>query len=95
MRGNRSRRQFLGWIPNPPYDKSLIAGRLGLKPESLSRVFARLRTMGIDVRASDVVVEDAAILLALVAGDRVSPRGSFGYNGKRAPKRANTLGFPV
>jgi len=78
-----------------PYDKSLIAGRLGLKPESLSRVFAKLRTMGIDVRASDVVVEDAATLLDLVAGDRVSPRGSFGCNGKLAPKRAAALGFPV
>ena len=29
-----------------PYDKSLIAGRLGLKPESLSRAFAKLRSSG-------------------------------------------------
>lgn len=30
-----------------PYDKTLIAGRLGLKPESLSRAFARLRDHGV------------------------------------------------
>lgn len=56
-----------------PYDKSLIAGRLGLKPESLSRVFARLRSLGIDVRASEVVVSEAALLRSLVAGDRIRP----------------------
>ena len=44
-----------------PYDKSLIAGRLGLKPESLSRVFAKLRQIGVDVRASDVVVSEVAL----------------------------------
>jgi CRP-like cAMP-binding protein len=64
-----------------PYDKSLIAGRLGLKPESLSRVFGKLRTMGVDVHASDVVVDDAATLLDLVASERVRPRNSFGFNG--------------
>jgi len=53
-----------------PYDKSLIAGRLGLKPESLSRVFAKLRSIGIDVRASEVVVSEAALLRSLVAGHR-------------------------
>src|SRR6516164_6396871 len=30
-----------------PYDKTLIAGRLGLKPESLSRAFAKLRRVGV------------------------------------------------
>jgi hypothetical protein len=58
-----------------PYDKSLIAGRLGLKPESLSRVFAKLRAVGIDVRASDVVVYDVATLQNLVASERIRPRG--------------------
>lgn len=64
-----------------PYDKSLIAGRLGLKPESLSRVFAKLRLVGIDVRASDVVVNEVAQLRSLVAGDRVKARG--GLNGSQ------------
>jgi len=58
-----------------PYDKSLIAGRLGLKPESLSRVFAKLRSVGVDVRASDVVVNDMSTLRSLVASDRIKPRG--------------------
>jgi CRP-like cAMP-binding protein len=57
-----------------PYDKSLIAGRLGLKPESLSRVFAKLRTVGVDVRASNVVVRDMAQLCKLVACDRITAR---------------------
>lgn len=57
-----------------PYDKSLIAGRLGLKPESLSRVFAKLRTIGVDVRASNVVVRDMAQLCKLVACDRIGTR---------------------
>ena len=34
-----------------PYDKILIAGRLGIKPESLSRVFATLRSAGVEVHA--------------------------------------------
>ena len=81
-----------------PYDKSLIAGRLGLKPESLSRIFARLRTVGVDVRASDVVVDDAAKLLDLVAADRVSSScrfGANGCNGKLAQKRGAGLELPV
>lgn len=57
-----------------PYDKSLIAGRLGLKPESLSRVFAKLRSVGVDVRASTVVVRDMAQLCKLIACDRIKAR---------------------
>ena len=60
-----------------PYDKSLIAGRLGLKPESLSRVFAKLRSVGVDVRASDVVVNDVATLQGLVASERIRPKGMY------------------
>lgn len=61
-----------------PYDKSLIAGRLGLQPESLSRVFAKLRPVGIDVRASEVVVNEVAQLRNLIASDRVRARGTNG-----------------
>jgi CRP-like cAMP-binding protein len=60
-----------------PYDKTVIAGRLGLKPESLSRVFARLRTVGVDVRASEVIVDDVATLQDLLASERIQPRGSL------------------
>jgi CRP-like cAMP-binding protein len=63
-----------------PFDKSVIAGRLGLKPESLSRIFAKLRPIGVDVRASHVVVSEMAQLRGLVAGDRTRARGCA--NGK-------------
>ncbi|MCL2714098.1 MAG: Crp/Fnr family transcriptional regulator [Alphaproteobacteria bacterium] len=59
-----------------PYDKSLIAGRLGLKPESLSRVFAKLRLVGIDVRVSEAVVSDVAVLRRLVINDQIRFHGS-------------------
>ena len=59
-----------------PYDKTLIAGRLGLKPESLSRAFAKLRSVGVNVRASDVVVSEVAQLRSLVASDRIRARGA-------------------
>jgi CRP-like cAMP-binding protein len=45
-----------------PYDKVLIAGRLGLKPESLSRAFSKLRPMGVEVRAAQVAIHDVALL---------------------------------
>jgi CRP-like cAMP-binding protein len=53
-----------------PYDKSLIAGQLGLQPESLSRAFAKLRTIGVVVDASRVDVRDIATLRQIAAGRR-------------------------
>ena len=55
-----------------PYDKALIAARLGLKPESLSRTFARLRSVGVVVQASHVAVRDAAKLRQIAADERAS-----------------------
>ena len=60
-----------------PYDKILIAGRLGLTPESLSRAFARLRTIGVVVNASHVVVRDVAKLRHLAADERSAVRGTL------------------
>ena len=57
-----------------PYDKVLIAGRLGLKPESLSRAFARLKAVGVDVHASHVKVQDIGRLRRLAADDRSAMR---------------------
>jgi CRP-like cAMP-binding protein len=57
-----------------PYDKALIAGRLGLKPESLSRAFAKLKPLGVEVRAASVVVNDVAGLRDFASGDRGSTR---------------------
>lgn len=68
-----------------PYDKALIAGRLGLKPESLSRAFAKLRSVGVDVRASHVVVRDPHKLNQLASDDRVAMRRRL--EGGNAAKR--------
>jgi len=60
-----------------PYDKILIAGQLGLTPESLSRAFAKLRTIGVVVDASHVVVKDIAKLRQLANDDRSAVRGTL------------------
>lgn len=41
-----------------PYEKTLIAARLGLKPETLSRIFPKLRDVGVTVRRNNVSVAD-------------------------------------
>jgi CRP/FNR family transcriptional regulator, dissimilatory nitrate respiration regulator len=45
-----------------PYDKVLIAGRLGMKPESLSRAFAKLRDHGVIIRQNHASITDIAML---------------------------------
>jgi CRP-like cAMP-binding protein len=45
-----------------PYDKVLIAGRLGMKPESLSRAFARLKEQGVTIRQNTARIEDVGSL---------------------------------
>ncbi|SPH23840.1 Nitrogen fixation regulation protein FixK [Defluviimonas aquaemixtae] len=45
-----------------PYDKVLIAGRLGMKPESLSRAFVRLRDQGVTIRHNHALIEDLGAL---------------------------------
>ncbi len=52
-----------------PYDKVLIAGRLGMKPESLSRAFARLRDHGVTVRQNVASIEDVESLRTFVEED--------------------------
>jgi len=60
-----------------PYDKVLIAARLGLKPESLSRAFAKLRSFGVSVHAEHVTVNDVAKLRRLAREERSMIRGTF------------------
>jgi CRP-like cAMP-binding protein len=60
-----------------PYDKVLIAARLGLTPESLSRAFAKLRTVGVVIDSSQVVVRDIAKLRSIAADDRSAVRGTL------------------
>jgi CRP-like cAMP-binding protein len=53
-----------------PYDKSLIAGRLGMKPESLSRAFARLRDLGVQVQQNTAAIQDVSRLREFAAEER-------------------------
>lgn len=52
-----------------PYNKALIAGRLGMKPESLSRAFARLREHGVRMEASTAYIDDLRGLREMAAED--------------------------
>lgn len=52
-----------------PYDKALIAGRLGLKPESLSRAFAKLRDYGVTVKLNHASIADLSKLRELAEED--------------------------
>ena len=52
-----------------PYDKVLIAGRLGMKPESLSRAFARLKDQGVTIKQNTAQIEDLAVLRDYVEED--------------------------
>lgn len=45
-----------------PYDKALIAGRLGMQPESLSRAFARLKQIGVHVDQNTAMIDDVGRL---------------------------------
>lgn len=45
-----------------PYDKALIAGHLGMKPESLSRAFSKLKGAGVRVSRHHASIEDIATL---------------------------------
>ncbi len=48
-----------------PYDKALIAGRLGMKPESLSRAFVRLRDCGVRVSQTSAAIASVSRLRGL------------------------------
>jgi len=59
-----------------PYEKSLIAGRLGMKPESLSRALAKLRPLGVSVDRENVAIVDVGLLVSFVES---SDRGEEGF----------------
>jgi CRP-like cAMP-binding protein len=50
-----------------PYDKSLIASTLGMKPETFSRVVAQLSPHGLDVTGASVRIEDIGRLRGLLS----------------------------
>lgn len=53
-----------------PYEKTLIASKLGMKAESLSRVFQRLRGHGVVIRRDMAVIDDVEELAAIVGRDQ-------------------------
>lgn len=53
-----------------PYDKVLIAGRLGMKPESLSRAFTKLREQGVRIQQNSAEIDDVASLRDYAERDR-------------------------
>ncbi len=52
-----------------PVDKVLIAGRLGMQPETFSRAIARLRKHGVTVNGSEVAIMDLKRLRELAEGE--------------------------
>lgn len=52
-----------------PYSKRVLAGRLGMTPENLSRAFAKLRESGVRLDGNRVVVADMAALAAYCQPD--------------------------
>jgi len=59
-----------------PLDKALIAGRLGMQPETLSRSLAKLRPLGIVSKGPVVSIADIAALRATSNGLRSGMRGT-------------------
>lgn len=55
-----------------PYDKTLIAGRLGMKPESLSRAFAKLKEHGVHVKQNTAEIKSVNALRNYVEEDPAS-----------------------
>ncbi len=51
-----------------PYDKSLIAARLGMKPETFSRALAKLRELGVHCEGNDVILTEPDVLQRYCAG---------------------------
>ncbi len=52
-----------------PFDKRLLAARLGCRQENLSRAFAALRTLGVETHGSRVILHDIARLRDYSAPD--------------------------
>jgi CRP/FNR family transcriptional regulator, dissimilatory nitrate respiration regulator len=48
-----------------PFRKSLVASRLGIEPESFSRVMSRLRSHGVDMVGMEVKIADVVVLRGL------------------------------
>lgn len=56
-----------------PYDKTLIAGRLGMQPQSLSRAFSRLEAQGVKITHNQATILDIDQLREYMLEDRSAP----------------------
>lgn len=56
-----------------PYNKTLIAGHLGIQPESLSRAFAKLRDYGVQIDGNHAIIDDIEGLRELASQDKGQP----------------------
>lgn len=56
-----------------PYDKSLIAGRLGMQPPSLSRAFNKLEEVGVRISQNQAEIADVTKLREYMLEDRSAP----------------------
>lgn len=56
-----------------PYDKTLIAGRLGMQPQSLSRAFNRLEPHGVTISHNQATIADIDVLREYMLEDRSAP----------------------
>lgn len=54
-----------------PYEKTLIASKLGMKAESLSRVFQRLRSYGVVIKRDMAVIDSLETLRGVMDQDRL------------------------
>ena len=58
------RSEFNVYQAKQAMDKSLIAGRLGMKPETLSRSLAKLRAFGVETTGRELMIRDVGALRA-------------------------------
>lgn len=59
-----------------PFEKRLLADRLGMEPATLSRAFAKLRELGVETGRGDRVdIADVAVLRQLAESLDMSPEG--------------------
>lgn len=60
-----------------PFDKGLLAARLGCRQENLSRAFATLRSCGVETHGARVILHDIPRLKALAVPDELSDPEAF------------------
>ncbi|MCG8561720.1 MAG: Crp/Fnr family transcriptional regulator [Hyphomicrobiales bacterium] len=56
-----------------PYEKALIANRLGMKPESFSRALAKLRPLGVSVNRDHVAISNVDALFLYAESGEMTP----------------------